>query len=163
MTPAPAHKEEPWKERHIGKLLDYLAERLPATDGPQVFSARSYGYRDEALDFYVRIMDHRWHAILTALPDVSKNAPDKDAWYLVLANISVEESLRGQGFMTDLLKALPERFPSLGAIKFENVLNPDLTAYLKKNGYQPDMGGESGCSWYKQTPPDCAPARKLKP
>lgn len=106
---------------------------------------RSFTFRNDCVDFYMRVMRGSRIGLLSKLSEPM----DEGACIVVLANISVAEHLRRQGLLSELLGRLPTQVPGLRIIKIESVNNPDLCAYLLREGYVPDSPDEPGTSWSK--------------
>lgn len=75
---------------------------------------------------------------------------------VVLADISIDDDMQGQGVFTEMIRVLESSVPNLVYIEMENLISPRLTAHLarlcwkvRRPGWQTQADETGGC-WYRR-------------
>lgn len=85
---------------------------------------------------------------------------------VVLADISIDDDMQGQGVLTEMIRVLESSVPNLVYIEMENVISPRLTAHLARFGWKVRRPGwqtqadEIGGCWYRRVQGAGAPGTK---
>ncbi|MFN9470910.1 hypothetical protein [Acidovorax sp.] len=141
------------REALAQKLLSTVLDTFAAAEKQPAFQMRSSRLVEPGVWLYFRCLSSwalaaRYHYV------DGPDAPMGRA--VVLADISIDESLQRQGLLTRMMRTLEENVPGLVYIELENVVTEGLLAHLKRMGWRERVpgwqvsDGKVGGCWYRR-------------